>query len=190
MCTKHCSFAVSSLFITRETEKVVAPSCSSSHVSFCSVPSAVWFGHPKFPRAFLWLTVVVLALCLPASKSKIGFLLKLGGAQHRNLAMPALALAGRPWESKTACQFLSFPQRYAVPSDGPCSLCPAHVASSAAVQMDTVTPAPLQLQSAAAAHACAGDAAVMEKLLLAVTAAAEVTSVKITAMSLFIILSF
>ena len=61
------------------------------------------------------------------------------------------------------------------------------MASSAAVQMDTVTPAPLQLQSAAAAHACAGDAAVMEKLLLA---AAEVTSVKITAMSLFIILSF
>lgn len=53
--------------------------------------------------------------------------------------------------------------------------------------MATVTPAPLQLQSAAAAvHACAGDAAVMEKLL-AVTAAAEVTSVKITAMSLFII---
>lgn len=101
--------------------------------------------------------------------------------------MPALASAGRPWESKTACQFLSFPQRYAVPSDGPCSLCPAHVASSAAVQMATVTPAPLQLQSAAAAvHACAGDAAVMEKLL-AVTAAAEVTSVKITAMSLFII---
>jgi len=105
--------------------------------------------------------------------------------------MPALALAGRPWESKNRCQFLSFPQRYAVPSDGPCSLCPAHVASSAAVQMATVTTAPLQVQSAAAAvHACAGDAAVMEKLLLAVTAAAEVTSVKITAMSLFIILSF
>jgi len=57
--------------------------------------------------------------------------------------------------------------------------------------MATVTTAPLQVQSAAAAvHACAGDAAVMEKLLLAVTAAAEVTSVKITAMSLFIILSF
>lgn len=72
----------------------------------------------------------------------------------------------------------------AVPSDGPCSLCPAHVAASAAVQMDTVTPAPLQLKAA-------GDAAVMEKLLAAAAAtAAEVTSVKITAMSLFIVLSF
>lgn len=37
--------------------------------------------------------------------------------------------------------------------------------------MDTVTPAP-----AAAVHACAGEAVVMENLLLAATAAAEVTS--------------
>lgn len=52
--------------------------------------------HPKFPRAFLCLTVVLAPL---RSKSKIGFLLKLGrGAQKSHCAcLPACLLALGRW---------------------------------------------------------------------------------------------